>query len=248
MYSGKIKDYWSFDVLQNQEEHDITSRVKNGDEEAKHKLIKAYLKLVVSIARRFTYNSNFYLEDLIQEGCLGLISAAENFNPEENMRFASYAKMWIKEIIKRRFCKDVYMVYTPFRVVKKSFYFSKEKKFSEELKKGENNAIIDILKKPLYISDKRYEEEEFELEAENKYYSPEYSYEIKEISFMLKGCLKELDNKERAIIENRFFNSNRPTYAEIANELSLSPETVRNIERRALNKLRCKLSKMGFSI
>ena len=89
------------------------------------------------------------LEDLIQEGILGLVTAADKFDPSRNVRFASYAKMWIVEFVKRKFYKECYIVKTPFRVIKKSFQGIKDLEASEK-KKGENKAIINILKKPFY--------------------------------------------------------------------------------------------------
>ncbi|HOJ50882.1 MAG TPA: sigma-70 family RNA polymerase sigma factor [Spirochaetota bacterium] len=246
---NSIKDYYNYNFLKSDEEYIITRKVKEGDKEAKEKLIKAYLKMVVSIAKKFTNNSCVSFEDLIQEGCLGLIFAAENFEPSYNVRFSSYAKIWIKEIIKRRFCKDVYIVSTPFRVVKKSFYFNKEKNMPKEVKKGENSAIIDILKKPFYVDNKNnFDNSNFDIEAENSYYYPHLRFEIEDTFRILKDSLDCLNEKERIIIENRFFNVKKPTYIDIGKLLLISPETVRNIEKRALKKIKLRLNKKGFKI
>ena len=108
--------------------------------------------MVFPIAKYFSKNNEINIEDLIQEGNLGLITAADRFDFHKNIRFASYARWWIVEFIKRKFYKDLYIVKTPFRVVKKSFLVSQGVASKTEKKKGENLAVFNILKTHLLRS------------------------------------------------------------------------------------------------
>lgn len=93
-YIREISDYRS---LSASEEKELARNAKNGDTEAKNKLIKANLKLVVTIAKKAIHMSNLPMIDLIQEGNLGLMVAAEKFNYKLGYKFATYASWWIKQ-------------------------------------------------------------------------------------------------------------------------------------------------------
>ena len=95
-YIREISDYRS---LSASEEKELAKRAKNGDTEAKNKLIKANLKLVVTIAKKAIHMSNLPMIDLIQEGNLGLMVAAEKFNYKLGYKFATYASWWIKQYL-----------------------------------------------------------------------------------------------------------------------------------------------------
>src|SRR3954470_24395446 len=87
-------------LLDAQQEKDLASRIEQGDPEARDHLVRANLRLVVNIARRYT-GRGLNLEDLIAEGNLGLVRAAEGFDPSLNTRFSTYASYWVKQSIRR---------------------------------------------------------------------------------------------------------------------------------------------------
>jgi len=91
-----MEDIGEADLLKQEEEHDLARRIQQGDMEARDQMVRANLRLVVSIARRFD-SRGLCLSDLIQEGNLGLVHAVERFDPSQNTRFSTYAKYWIQE-------------------------------------------------------------------------------------------------------------------------------------------------------
>ena len=99
-YMEKSSEY---EFLSLEKEKELGQKIKEGNLKAREDLINSHLRMVVSIAKRFCKSNPMVLEDLIQEGNLGLITAADHFDHEKNIRFSAYAKMWIIEFIKRKF-------------------------------------------------------------------------------------------------------------------------------------------------
>jgi len=103
-------------LLSPEEEKELARRAKAGDMKAREKLIKANLRLVVSIAKHYT-DRGLALQDLIAEGNLGLLKAVEKFNPDEKCKFSTYASFWIRQAIKRALIDSVKTVRVPSYVV-----------------------------------------------------------------------------------------------------------------------------------
>jgi len=97
-YLSEIKNS-QVSFLTKNEEKELAKRIQNGDKQAQKKFIKANLRLVVSIAKGFSKGDEFLLQDLVQEGNIGLMTAVEKFNPKKGFRFSTYAPWWIRESI-----------------------------------------------------------------------------------------------------------------------------------------------------
>lgn len=249
-YMEKSSEY---EFLSLEKEKELGQKIKEGNLKAREDLINSHLRMVVSIAKRFCKSNPMVLEDLIQEGNLGLITAADHFDHEKNIRFSAYAKMWIIEFIKRKFYKDLYIVKTPFRVAKKSIRIqNEEERIEKEKKKGEDKAIENIMKKPVYLS-YAYYNQEGEGNKEIDYFDilsdereiPSETIEKKEmIQYLIKKVEQSLDANEAEIIRKRFLEPEyKITYKKLSDTLNISSETVRNLEKKALKKLKSKLDK-----
>ena len=127
-YIREISDYRS---LSASEEKELARNAKNGDTEAKNKLIKANLKLVVTIAKKAIHMSNLPMIDLIQEGNLGLMVAAEKFNYKLGYKFATYASWWIKQAMFKAISEQSHCMKIPVYIQETLSRFSKLKREME---------------------------------------------------------------------------------------------------------------------
>lgn len=250
-----VKKSYNYSFLSQEKEQALALKMAKGCQKSREKLICSHLRMVIPIAKRFSKNNGTNIEDLIQEGNLGLITAADRFDVSKNIRFAAYARWWIVEFIKRKFYKDLYIVKTPFRVVKKSFLVSQGVASKTEKKKGENLAVFNILKKPLYLgaplfsegSQNKTQETSLEEILSDTRETPEKAFERKDFRNFLEGRIHYyLNQKELVVLKKRYLSQEEelcPTYKNLGSLLKISSETVRNIEKRALSKLQKKLKK-----
>ena len=134
-YIREISDYKSLSAA---EEKETAKKAKEGDAEAKQKLIKANLKLVVTIAKKAIHMSNIPMIDLIQEGNLGLMAAAEKFNYKLGYKFATYASWWIKQAMFKAISEQSHCMKIPVYIQETLSRFSKIKREMER----ENNCQV----------------------------------------------------------------------------------------------------------
>jgi len=248
-----IQESCEFEYLTQEREKELGKRILEGDQKAREEMINSHLRLVICIAKRFCKSNPMILEDLIQEGNLGLITAADHFNSEKNIRFSVYAKMWIIEFIKRKFYKDLYIVKTPFRVARKSLKIQNQEEFlGPEKIKGENHAIENMMKKPVYLCYSLFTNENaankevdyFEILADTRETAQEKVEQGEMIAYLIKKVEASLNKKEAEIIRQRYLEPDyKITYKKISDNLNISTETVRNLERKAIVKLRKNLKK-----
>lgn len=243
-----------------EEERNIAKLAYEGDENAKHKLIEANLKLVITIAKKTVHMSNLPFIDLVQEGNLGLMVAVEKFNYKLGYKFATYATWWIKQAIFKAISEQSYCIKVPVYVQETLSKFSKVK---AELEQKNNSQVKneDVAKEMNIGLDKidRY------LGAFSKSISLESEYQLNngsEVSFseilvdekanteaeVEQNVLKEdlvfmisqLKERERDVVNLRygFIDGDKKTLEEIGNIWGVTKECIRQTELRALRKLK----------
>jgi len=237
-------------VLTNQEMKKLFLKFKEGDKEARQKLISGNLRLVLSVIQRFT-NRGEYVDDLFQVGCIGLIKAIDNFDLEQNVKFSTYAvPMIIGEI--RRYLRDN----NPIRVsrslrdvaykalqVRDSLVgrFSREptvNEIAQELKIPREEVVfaLDAIQDPVSLFDPIYQDGGdpiFVMDQikDEKNHDNNWLEEI-----ALKDALERLNQREQLILKLRFFEGK--TQMEVAEEIGISQAQVSRLEKAALNHLR----------
>ena len=224
---------------------------------ARKKLIQSNLRLVISIAKKYTGQGVLFM-DLVQEGSLGLIKAANRFDYTKGFKFSTYATWWIRQTIVRAIANNSKVIRIPVHMIDK-IRLVKRAMFEINYLTGKDATVEEISKK-LKISEKQVEialntiklepmsldtpiAENLSLEdyiADENYTSPEENAQDSLLKFQIKNILKELNAKERKIMTHRFgIDGNKPkTLEELGREMGFSKERIRQIEGNALRKLR----------
>jgi len=253
-----LKEIGKVALLSQQEEVDLAIRMAEGDEEAKKRMAEANLRLVVSIAKRYVGRGMLFL-DLIQEGNLGLIKAVEKFNYTKGYKFSTYATWWIRQAITRAIADQartiripVHMVETINKVIRVSRQLLQELGHDpspEEIAVEMNmpvDKVRDILKiaqEPVSLETPIGEEEDSHL---GDFIPDEDASEPAEAAYytMLKEQLSEvlgtLTPREEKVLRLRFGieDGRTRTLEEVGKEFNVTRERIRQIEAKALRKLR----------
>lgn len=246
---GQIK------ILTSTEEKEIFERYSRGDEHALEELITANLRLVVSIAKRYK-GRGLSLEDLIQEGNIGLMTAAKKFDYTKGFKFSTYATYWIRQSIQRAIDNTKNTIRVPVHMMENLAKYKKV--YSELLQKSGTPSEEEIAKqmgvtvktvkeiKVLELSmlslDETLGEDNTTLGSlieSNTYVSPEDNYRQIELSEKLHMVLDQLSEKEKQVIILRFGldGGEAKTLEDIGRMYNLSKERIRQIEATALKKL-----------
>ena len=252
-----LKDIGKIKLLKTEEESELGKRTAEGDSKAKQKLIQANLRLVVSIAKKFTGQGVLFL-DLVQEGSLGLIRAAERFDYKRGFKFSTYATWWIKQTIVRAIANNSKTIRIPVHMADKIRCYKKTKallfkrlgreatveEIASEMKismKKVNNIISAMQKDPVSLETPITDNLTLSdyLEDENSEY-PEKNVQKYFLQKDVKKVLRELSNREQKILTDRFgINGENPkTLKQIGEETGFSKERIRQIENFALLKIR----------
>jgi RNA polymerase primary sigma factor len=254
-----LKEIGRVPLLTTEEENDLASRMKHGDKYAKEKLCDANLRLVVSIAKRYVGRGMQFL-DLIQEGNLGLLKAVDKFEPEKGFKFSTYATWWIRQSITRAIADQartiripVHMVETITRVKKTSsmlLHKNGREPTSEEislelgkLTPEQVKETVRIAQDPVSLETPIGEEEDSHLGdfiPDEDAPSPPDKAALAMLKKQLNDVLKTLTDREAKVLKMRFgLTDGYPkTLEEVGKEFRVTRERIRQIEAKALRKLR----------
>jgi RNA polymerase primary sigma factor len=244
-------------LLTADQEKELSHRIHDGEKEARDQMVRANLRLVVNIARSYT-GKGLPLQDLIEEGNLGLLRAVEGFDPTMNTRFSTYASYWIKQSIKRALINSAKTIRIPAYMVELLTKWRRATtKLVDQLKRTptpeEIAAELGIAKKKLRIVKKaiqlynatpQSEQSESgwslgEMVADERNKDPETEMVENDNLTHVKQMLATMDSREATILRMRFGldDAEPKTLKEIGESLGLTRERVRQIENEALDKL-----------
>ena len=253
-----LKEIGKVPLLTPEEEQDLARRMNAGDEEAKRRMTEANLRLVVSIAKRYVGRGMLFL-DLIQEGNLGLIKAVEKFDVEKGYKFSTYATWWIRQAITRAIADQartirfpVHMVETINKTIRVSRQLLQElghDPSAEEIAAEMNmpvDKVRDILKiaqEPVSLETPIGEEEDSHLGdfiPDEDASEPSEAASFSLLREQLEEVLDTLAPREKKVLELRFgiVDGRTRTLEEVGKEFNVTRERIRQIEAKALRKLR----------
>ena len=253
-----LKEIGKVSLLTQEEEIELAVRMSQGDEEAKRRMAEANLRLVVSIAKRYVGRGMLFL-DLIQEGNLGLIKAVEKFDYTKGYKFSTYATWWIRQAITRAIADQartiripVHMVETINKVIRVSRQLLQElghDPSAEEIAAEMNmpvDKVRDILKiaqEPVSLETPIGEEEDSHLGdfiPDEDASEPSEAASFSLLKEQLMEVLDTLTPREKKVLELRFgiVDGRTRTLEEVGKEFNVTRERIRQIEAKALRKLR----------
>ncbi len=256
-----LKDIGKIKLLSSKEEKLLGKQIKEGTqvEIAKRKLIQANLRLVVSIAKKYIGQGVLFM-DLVQEGSLGLIKAAEKFDYSKNFKFSTYATWWIKQTILRAIANNSRTIRIPVHMADKirkykKYYSQLSFSLGREPKDSEIAELMEIPVKKLAAIKKAIIKEPISLETpvtddlnigdyveDTSYNSPETQTRNNIVNGSIEDLLSTLSEREKKIITCRFgINGETPkTLEQLGEIMGYSKERIRQLENCALKKIRDK--------
>ncbi len=253
-----LKEIGKISLLTLEEEQELSRRVAEGDEHAKNILAESNLRLVVSIAKRYVGRGLLFL-DLIQEGNIGLMKAVEKFDYDKGYKFSTYATWWIRQAITRALADQARTIRVPVHMVETINKMARiERQMTLELNREPTDQelskkmglsvdkiaeIRKISQDPVSLETPIGEEDDSHLGdflADERTMSPEEfaTYEI--LKDELREVLDTLTVREKEVLELRFglFDGSSHTLEEVGKQFKVTRERIRQIEAKALRKLR----------
>ena len=253
-----LKEIGRISLLTPEEEMDLSVRVADGDEEARNILAESNLRLVVSIAKRYVGRGLLFL-DLIQEGNIGLMKAVEKFDFGKGYKFSTYATWWIRQAITRALADQARTIRVPVHMVETINKMARVERqlaldlnrepTEEELAKKMGlplDKIVEIRKisqDPVSLETPIGEEDDSHLGdflADERTMGPEEYTDYTMLKQELKGVLETLTKREEEVLELRFglYDGTCHTLEEVGKRFHVTRERIRQIEAKALRKLR----------
>ena len=256
-YIREISDYKSLSI---EEEKEIARKAKEGDESAKQKLIKANLRLVVTIAKKAIHMSHLPMIDLIQEGNVGLMVAAEKFNYKLGYKFATYASWWIKQSMFKAISEQSHCMKIPVYIQETLSRFSKLKTEmelesnaqvkTEDVAKRMNisadkiDTFLNAYSKTISIESGLENSDGKEMNVadiiEDEKASATSDVEFENLRSDILNVISTLKEREQEVVRMRYGlnNGTKMTLEEIGNIYGVTKECIRQTELRALKKMR----------
>jgi RNA polymerase primary sigma factor len=253
-----LKDIGKVDLLTAAQEVELAKRIERGDHRAKQEMVEANLRLVVSIAKRYR-NQGLPFLDLIQEGTIGLVRAAEKFDYRKGFKFSTYATWWIRQAVARALADKARTIRMPVHVVEKLNKIARaERKLRSEF--GREPASVEIAREldltvdeveqirrsaqtPVSLEKPVGDDEESEFGhfiTDESAPLPDEAAETTMRKEALKKVLELLSPRERAVLELRYGLDGKPprTLDEVGRTFNVTRERIRQIENQSLKKLR----------
>ena len=256
-----LREIGKIPLLSAEEELELAKRVKEGDKKAKDKMAEANMRLVVSIAKRYSGRGLDFL-DLIQEGHTGLLRAVEKFDPDKGFKFSTYATWWIRQAITRAIADQARTIRIPVHMVETiNKLLRTQRRMTQELNR---EPTIEELSKELDMEPEKIEyvikikQDISSLDAgvgrdgedddsvlqdfivDEDTVSPEDSASNQLLKEQVQEILSSLSDREQKIVRMRFGldNGKNHTLEEVGQEFAVTRERIRQIEAKALAKLR----------
>lgn len=253
-----MREMGQFSMLSAEKEVELANRIAEGDQSAKNELVEANLRLVVSLARHYQGCGLSY-QDLIQEGNIGLIKAAEKFDVSKGFRFSTYASWWIKQALSRAIADQSRTIRIPVHMTENINKFKKTERelFSKLNREPKIKEIADAMgiseKQAKEIQSYIVEPTSLDIQVgddddttigsfieDTHFVNPESAYIKESNGDVVNAVLDTLSDREANILRLRFGIGGKKamTLEEVGKEYGLTRERIRQIEAKALRKLR----------